>query len=285
MMNSRRSFLAVVGSAALGLALPSCRPTSASPPRRRLRRIGLQLYTLRSEMQRDLPGTLARVAEIGYQEVEFAGYFGRTPADIRALLEQNHLTAPSSHVGFPDLGDGWARTLDDAKAVGHTFVTVPWIAEEARRDADGYRRVADVFNRAARQARDKGLRFAYHNHDFEFRPTAGLVPFNILLEQTDPTLVDFEMDLYWVVKGGHDPVEYFDKYPRRFAMVHVKDATAAPERRMTDVGKGTIDFRRIFANDAEHGASIQHFFVEYDEPPDPMASVRVSHDYLAQLEY
>ena len=280
----RRSFLATLGTAALALTLPGCRVVNASSTRRKLRRIGLQLYTVRDEMKRDLPGTLARVAQVGYLEVEFAGYFGRTPDEIRAILQANHLTSPSSHVGYPDPAT-WPRLVDEAKAAGHTYVTCPWIPEESRRSADDYRRVAEGFNRAAQRAKEAGLRFAYHNHDFEFRPVDGAVPFDLLLSSTDRSLVEYEMDLYWVVKGGHDPVEYFEKYPGRFTMVHVKDATAAPERRMVDVGSGTIDFRRIFAYDADHGAHIGHYFVEHDEPANPIASIKASHDYLARLEY
>jgi sugar phosphate isomerase/epimerase len=188
-------------------------------------------------------------------------------------------------VAFPDVSGPWARTLADAKTAGHTYVTVPWIDEKIRNSADDYRRVADLFNRAAEKAKEAGLRFAYHNHDFEFRTVDGAVPFDILLERTQRGLVDFEMDLYWVVKGGQDPIAYFNKYPGRFAMVHVKDATAAPERTIADVGKGTIDFRQIFAHDAAHGAHIKHFFVEHDNPADPWASIKASHDYLAQLDY
>ena len=287
MTYDRRSFLATLGSTVIALSARSL-GACASPARgatRKIPRVGLQLYTVRGEMQRDLPGTLARVAQIGYREVEFAGYFGRSPSEIRALVEQNGLTAPSSHVGYPELGDAWTKILADAKAAGHTYVTVPWIPEQARGSADAYRRVADLFNRAAQQAKDAGLRFAYHNHDFEFVPAGGAIPYDLLVQHTDPALVDFEMDLYWTVKGGHDPISYFDRFPGRFTLVHVKDATAAPERKMTNVGGGSIDFRRIFSHDANHGSRIRHFFVEHDQPMDAMESVKQSYEYLAKLEY
>lgn len=294
----RRAFLATVGSAALAMAAGSsaaCTATAKDETAkekdqrsggRKIARVGLQLYTVRDAMQRDLPGTLARVAQIGYRDVEFAGYFGRTPAEIRALLEQNGLRAPSSHVGYPGTDAAWAKILDDAKAVGHEYVTCPWIPEEARGSADKYRRVADLFNRSAQKAKDAGLRFAYHNHDFEFKPLeGGALPFDILLQSTDKSLVDFEMDLYWTVKGGQDPIAYLDRFPGRFALVHIKDATAAPERTMTDVGSGTIDFRGIFAHDADRGAHIKYFFVEHDQPADAMASITSSYQHLAKLEY
>jgi sugar phosphate isomerase/epimerase len=286
----RRAFLVTFGSAAFALTtrgLGACAsPAGGTVGGRKIARVGLQLYTVRDDMQRDLPGTLARVAQIGYREVEFAGYFGRTPAEIRALLQQNGLTSPSSHIGYPDLAGGaWGRALSDAKAVGHEYVTVPWIPEEARRSADDYKRVAEHFNRAAQLAKDAGLRFAYHNHDFEFRTADGMMPYDLLLQGTDKSLVDFEMDLYWTVKGGQDPIAYFDRYPGRFTLVHVKDGGPAPERVMTEVGGGTIDFRRIFAHDADHGAHIRHYFVEHDQPKDPVASITKSYDYLSRLEY
>lgn len=290
----RRAFLATLGSAALTLAAGStaaCAATSKEEDDRqrdgrKIARVGLQLYTVRDAMQRDLPGTLARVAQIGYKDVEFAGYFGRTPSEIRALLEQNGLRAPSSHVGYPGDDAAWAKILADAKAVGHEYVTCPWIPDEVRGNTDAYRRVAEHFNKSAQKAKDAGLRFAYHNHDFEFKPLdGGVLPFDVLLQNTDKSLVDYEMDLYWTVKGGQDPIAYMDKYPGRFTLVHVKDATAAPDRTMVEVGSGAIDFRRIFAHDADHGAHIKYYFVEHDQPADPMASIAKSYDYLSKMEY
>ena len=290
----RRAFLATVGSAALAVAAGSTAACAASktkeedapPDGRKIARVGLQLYTVRDAMQRDLPGTLARVAQIGYKDVEFAGYFGRPPAEIKALLDQNGLRAPSSHIGYPPEGDAWTKMLADAKAVGHEYVTCPWIPDEARGNADAYKRVAEHFNTSAQRAKDAGLKFAYHNHDFEFKPLdGGVLPFDVLLQNTDKSLVDYELDLYWTVKGGQDPIAYMDKYPGRVRLVHVKDATAAPDRAMVDVGSGTIDFRGIFAHDADHGANITYYFVEHDQPADPIASITKSYDYLSKLEY
>ncbi|HEU4628927.1 MAG TPA: sugar phosphate isomerase/epimerase [Gemmatimonadaceae bacterium] len=279
---SRRSFVATVGAAALGaMALPRLAACGVSTERR-LSPIGIQLYTLRTAMERDLPGTLARVAEIGYDEVEFAGYFGRTPAQIRALLAQHGLASPSTHLAYEQLGPGWPKALADAMEIGHQWVTIPWTPEEVRRTADDWKRVAERYTEAGRAAKAAGLRFAYHNHDYELTPMGGQVPLDILLTNTDPALVDFEMDLYWMVKGGADPLDYFARFPHRFPLVHVKDATAAPERRMVDVGAGTIDFRRIAR--AREQAGIQHWIVEHDNPTDAFASARASYGYLAALE-
>jgi sugar phosphate isomerase/epimerase len=283
-MQTRRNFLATLGAASLGIA---CSSTGAASeiltPRRKLERVGLQLYSVRDLMKADLPGTIARVAAIGYKEVEFAGYFGRTPAQIRDLLRQNRLTSPSSHLSFDSLTSGWQKQLDDAKAAGHEWVTIAYIAEEKRRTLDDWKRIADLFNRSAAQAKSADLHFAYHNHDFEIRPIDGTRPLDLLLSSTDPKLVDFEMDLYWVVFGGGNPIDFFNQYPKRFKMVHVKDSAGPPDNKMVDVGQGKIDFRSIFAQSEKAG--IEHYFVEHDQPADPIATITNSYNYLHNLTY
>src|SRR5512134_1750638 len=264
----RREMLRWSAGAALTAALPFPRCASG----RTLERIGLQLYTVRAEMARDVEGTLARVAEIGYREVEFAGYFDRAPAAVRAALANAGLDAPASHVPYETLADGWQEVLTNAAAIGHSDVLVAWIPREARPDLDGWKRVAELFNRAGERARAAGLRFGYHNHDYEFAPVEGQVPYDVLLAATDPALVTFEMDLYWTVKGGRDPLAYFASYPGRFRFVHVKDSGGPPDHRMVDLGRGTIDFAAIFARSARAG--IRHYFVEHDEPRDPFAFCR-----------
>lgn len=280
-MLDRRSFLGSVG-AALALA---ARPGAASRllGGRKLRRIGLQLYTVRDAMQHDVAGTLARVARIGYREVEFAGYFDKTPAQIRALLAQNGLAAPSTHIPYDKVASDWRRSLDDAKTIGHEWVTIPWIDEGQRKTLDDWKRIAASFNRAATEAHAAGLRFAYHNHWFEFDPIDGKRPYDVLLAETDPKLVDLEMDLYWITKAGGDPLAYFAQHPGRFKLVHVKDSKGPPKHDMAPVGSGTIDFRKIFQHSEQAG--IRHYFVEHDNPTDPFASITTSERYLAQLQF
>ncbi|MEO7456706.1 MAG: sugar phosphate isomerase/epimerase, partial [Gemmatimonadaceae bacterium] len=148
---------------------------------------------------------------------------------------------------------------------------------------DDWKRVADRYNRLGMLARTAGLRFAYHNHAFELaRFPDGSTGLDTLLSRTNRELVDFEMDIYWVVKGEADPMDFITRYPGRFSLMHVKDATAAPERKMTDVGSGTIDFPAIFARASTSG--MRHAFVEHDEPVDPIASATSSYRYLASLE-
>jgi len=283
-MPTRRNFLATLGVAALGIASRDALADGVLlAPKRKLKKVGLQLYTVRDLMKADLPGTLRKVARIGYKEVEFAGYFGRSPAQIRALLKQNGLTSPSSHIGLDILEKDPVKAFADAKAIGHQWATVPWLPEERRKTVDDWNRIIDLLNRLGPQAKAAGLRLAYHNHDFEIRPVNGVRPLDMMLDKTDPSLVDFEMDLYWVVFGGGDPIDFFNRHPKRFAMVHVKDSAGPPDNKMVDVGKGTIDFPRIFAQSDKAG--IKHYFVEHDQPADPIATIRNSYQYLHALRY
>ena len=286
----RRTFLATLGAAAVTLAARPDRGLSLQLGGRKLKHVGLQLYTVRTAMEKDVPGTIARVAQIGYTEVEFAGYFKLTPNEIRELLAKNKLTSPSSHVPYPTDAEAWKKTVADAKTAGHQYVTVAWTPEEKRQGPDAYKHVADDFNKAGAEAKKAGLQFAYHNHDYELAAPSpsggeGTLPLDVLFEHTDPALVAFEMDLYWMVHGGADPLAYMKKYPGRVSMVHVKDAKADPEHTMTAVGQGSIDFPKIFAYDAAHGSHIKHAFVEHDQPADPFASIKTSYEYLAKLNY
>lgn len=276
----RREFLA-------GLGLAPWIPGSLAPRLRspaRLDRIGIQLYTLRRDFQRDVEGTLATVAEIGFREVEFAGYPQGTGASLAAVLRRHGLTAPSSHVRYQSIRAEWARVLDEAEAVGQRYVVVPSIPGEERRTVDDWKRVAALFNRAGEEARARKLQFGYHNHDFEFAPLEGTTGYDVLLAESDARLVQMELDLYWVIRGGRDPLEFFAKYPGRFPLLHVKDMDATPQKGFADVGKGTIDFRRIFARAKEAG--VKHYFYEQDVTPGaPLDSARASYDYLKALRY
>ncbi len=283
-LHTRRTFLATLGVAALGIASRDALADGILlAPKRKLKKVGLQLYTVRDLMKADLPGTLRKVAQIGYKEVEFAGYYGRTPAQIRALLKQNGLTSPSSHIGLDILEKDSVRAFADAKAIGHQWVTMPYIPEERRKTVDDWNKIIDLLNQLGPQAKAAGLRLAYHNHDFEIRPVNGVRPLDMMLDKTDPSLVDFEMDLYWVVFGGGDPLDFFNRHPKRFAMVHVKDSAGPPDNKMVDVGKGTIDFPKIFAQSDKAG--IKHYFVEHDQPADPIATIRNSYNYLHGVRF
>src|SRR3990172_2530131 len=216
----RRSAVTARGAGVWGLAreldaaFPIRRPLVPSP----LSPLGVQLYTVRREAERDLDGTLARLARIGYREVEFWNYYGRTPAQVAHLLTRHGLTSPSVHVGLESLeGDAAAATLDAAREIGHRYLVVAWTPTQWRRTLDDWRRLAERFNRAGERCRASGLEFGYHNHDFEFTPLEGAVPFDLLCEATDPALVRLQVDLYWMLAGGGGPVPVLRRRARRGA--------------------------------------------------------------------
>jgi sugar phosphate isomerase/epimerase len=280
MTMDRRTFIDTTSRAAVGalvVGMPHIRRGTA-----KLDRIGLQLYTVRQEMEHDVEATLAQVATAGYSDVEFAGYFKKSPQEIRAMLDRHGLASPSAHNPLGP-ADQWRATVDAAHVIGHHYLVVPWIPAEQRHTLDDYKRIAHSFNEAGARARDAGIQLAYHNHDFEFTPIEGKLPYDVLLAETDPKLVQLEIDLYWMTKGGQDPLAYFARWPGRVPMVHVKDSAGPPEHRMMDVGAGTIDWKRILAKREQAG--IRHCFVEHDQPADAFASIRASCAYLKQLEF
>jgi sugar phosphate isomerase/epimerase len=238
---TRREFLAALVALASSWA---GRPAAVAS---RLTPIGVQLYTVRTLLEGDFEGTLAGLAAIGFREVEFAGYHGRTPQAVRAALGRAGLVAPSAHVSIEAVRDDLPRVLEGALVMGHRHVVVAWLPEQ-QRTRDGYRAAADLFNRVGEQAVAAGIRFAYHNHAYEFARLDGRMPYDVLLERCDPRYVAFEMDLYWITKGGQDPVAYFARWPGRFPMVHVKDSTGPPDHRMVDVGAGKIPWKGVFAH-------------------------------------
>lgn len=283
-MADRRNFLRALGAAALGSAIPggvhaagrsrdAGKPAALSP-------VGIQLYTLRGEMARDFDGTLERVAEIGYREVEFAGYFERSPDEVRTVLDRFGLTSPATHLGLEQVRDDLDATIESARTIGHQFLVVPSLPGNMRSVA-GYTEVAGILNRAGERAKRAGLAVGFHNHDAEFATVDGQVPFDILLARTDPALVAFEMDLYWISRAGRHPLEYLNAHPGRFPLVHVKDMDGTDQRGMVDPGTGTIDFPAIYAV-REH-AGIRHWFVEHDRPADAWATARAGFAYLSGL--
>jgi sugar phosphate isomerase/epimerase len=262
----------------------------------KIEKIGLQLYTVRDLMKQDFDGTLSKVAAVGYKEVEFAGYFDHSPKDVRAAVDRHGLTAPSAHIDYKNLGDKFPEVIEAAKVVGHEYLVNPWIDEEIRKQPDGWKQAAETFNRAGDACKKAGIQFAYHNHWFEFLPVNGKLPYDILLTECDPNLVKMELDLCWITVGGQDPLRYFDRYPGRFPLVHVKDVKRVPPvtaggaqdfgssmKDMTEVGSGIIDWKKIFAQSDKAG--IKHYFVEHDNPKKPLESIKKSYDYLARLRF
>jgi hydroxypyruvate isomerase len=281
MNGGRREFLTLSGLALGSLALPRGAGASMSAGQN-IGPIGVQLYSVRQALQSDFERTLARVAAIGYKEVEFAGLMQHQAADVRRILDHLGLVAPSMHVPFESINDGWGAVIDDARALGCRYVVIPSIPEALRTSLESYRRVAGEFNRAAAVAAQSGVRFAYHNHAVDFAPLERRVPYDILLEATDPSLVDIELDLYWIVRSGQDPRRYFNRWPGRCKLIHAKDSSAGPDYKMADVGGGIIDWPNTLA--AARAAGAEHCFVERDDSPDPMASITASFRYLRGIK-
>ena len=282
---NRRLFLNHVLTGALGsLCLSKSILMAAGTKMRKLSTIGLQLYTVRRELEKDFEGSLAKVAALGFGEVEFAGYFNRTPQQVKAVLAKNSLAAPSVHVLAAGLRNNLQQTIDAAKTIGHQYVVCAYLLPDERKSLDDYKRLIELFNDAGGQLKKAGLQFCYHNHDFEFAPIDGKVPYDLILSGTDPKTVKMELDLYWIAKAGQSPLKYFSAHPGRFPLVHVKDMDATPKGFFTEVGRGTINFREIFADSTKAG--IKHYFVEQDETPgSPFESIKMSIDYLKQLEF
>ena len=281
---SRRKVLQLLAAGVAGsaiLPLLARAESSGFAERRRIGRIGLQLYTVRSALAKDIEGTIAAVAAAGITELEFAGYYNKSPAWWRELLKQHGLTAPSTHEALPATDSGWPAILDRANSMGHDIVIVPFVGNSYRGSRDNWLKLSERLDIGALKAKAAGLQFAYHNHDFEFAPVDGTTGYEILTSQTDKALVKLELDMYWAVKAGHDPLAIMTQHSGRVICCHVKDASAAPERTMLDVGAGTIDFKTLLAKGRTLG--LQHWFIEHDQPTNPLASVKAS--AAAMLRY
>ncbi|UKT62565.1 sugar phosphate isomerase/epimerase family protein [Pedobacter mucosus] len=285
-MLTRRNFI-LSGSvaAAAALLIPSFACTAAEKV------VGLQLYSLRDDLPKDVKGTIEKVANAGFKEVETYGFsikdqfWGLTPTQFKKLLDANGLKAVSGHYSLGSyLTDGNTAELkaaiDAAKVLGSEYVTIPWLDESIRKNADDYKKIALKMNEAGRMCTDSGLRLAYHNHNFEFEKQGDTTGYEILLKETDKKLVDFELDLYWVVRSGNDPSKLFKENPGRFTMWHVKDMDKTDPALNAEVGTGSINFKAIFAEAKLSG--MKHFFVEHETnyKPNPIESVTASCAYI-----
>lgn len=286
-MNSRRNFIKQAGLAAAGaLVLPSFACSALAPTKK----VGLQLYSLREQLPKDVRGTIAKVAQAGYTEVETFGYslkdkfWGLDPKSFKSLLTEHGLTSPSGHYGMDKfMTDGNPEDLksyiEAANIVGGEFITVPYLSDSVRKTEDDWKKVADKLNQASALCKASGLKLAYHNHNFEFVKYGEVTGYDIMLKGTDPKAVQFELDLYWVVRSGNDPVKLFTDHPGRFPMWHVKDMDKANNNINTEVGSGTIDFKKIYQN--AKLAGLKHLIVEQENfSLDPYVSIKQSADYV-----
>jgi sugar phosphate isomerase/epimerase len=288
-MISRRTFIRQAGafaSAALVLRAPQTRY-----------KLGLQLFTIRAAMARDLEGSLKRIAGLGYEEVETygfdpqgIGYYGLSAKVFAQRLRDNNLTTPSGHYdlnrfmssGIDDLKRYVDRCIEGAHALGQAYITWP-LLDEGFRTIEKFKVAAEQLNVAGAQIKKAGLQLAYHNHDFEFVEQNGQIGYDVILKETDPALVKLQMDLYWIARGSKLTAnEWFKREPGRFVMWHVKDMHRT-SRDYTEVGNGTIDFTRIWPDASLAG--LKHFFVEQggNFTHDPFRSIADSAEYVKRV--
>lgn len=228
--------------------------------------IGIQLYTLKDVIQQDPKGVMTKLAEFGYKEIETYGHkegkiFGMPFTDFTKLCGDLDLNIVSGHYGMDIVRNDWERSVAEAKAAGQKYMVVPWLGETDR-SLEAIKGVCQEMNKAGEVCNKYGIRMGYHNHDFEFKETDGKILYDVMLAELDPKLVGQEMDLYWVIYAGYDPIKYFEKYPGRFEQWHVKDMDKEDRKHNTDVGTGSIDFKAIFAKAKLSG--MKHFYLEQE---------------------
>ncbi|MCR8559958.1 sugar phosphate isomerase/epimerase [Mucilaginibacter sp. BJC16-A38] len=288
-MSTRREFLTQAGMVTAGLMiaphLVSAKPKSV---------VGLQLYSLRDQLPKDVKGVIAKVAAAGYKEVEPFGYskqngfWGLNAKDFSSLLKDNGLTTPSAHFDMNGyLVDGKTEAFDSyieaANITGMTYVIIPSINGEVLKSADQFKMVAEKMNKAAEICKKAGLQLGYHNHNFEWKPIDGTTFYDTILKETDAKLVHMEMDIFWVVRAGQNPVKLFEQHPGRFALCHIKDRDKTQTDLNTEIGKGSIDFKSILSH--AKLAGLKHFIVEQENyiNIDPYVSIAESAAYCKNV--
>lgn len=292
-MISRKNFIkqASLLSTVL-LVSPSCMTKPSSSP---ASKIGLQLYSLREQIVNDVEGVIKKVAEAGYQEVETYGYsvashfWGIKPVELNTILKANNLVSPSGHYDFGLIlskdtsADELKRMLDEyiaaALAIGQEYIIVPWLAPEMVSSLDNYKYISEKMNQIGEELIKSKLQLGYHNHDFEFHDHNGQTGYDILLAETDKDKVKMELDLYWVVRSGKDPIKLFNDHPGRFSLWHVKDMDKLNPALNTEIGNGSIDFKTIFQK--AKLAGLKYMYVEQENfAIDPYVSIATSAEYI-----
>lgn len=282
-MMNRRDFVKTVSVAATAALIM---PQSAFAMGKN-KKIGIQLYSLRDQIGQDFLGTLAKISEAGYKLVEAAGYnerkfYGYSPAEYRKIVMDLGMLPMSTHNGI-NLENA-DTVIEDCKKAGMEYLVLPSIPAEKRKTIDDYKAIADDFNKIGKKCKAAGLKFGYHNHAFEFEQMDGQTPYDVLLANTDPKLVFFQIDFYWVAYGGRDAMEYFKKYPGRFALWHMKDMLDISSKKNVEIGSGFINFKDAF--EISKKAGMEYVFVEQEEyDMDPFVSIKKSFDYLNSLKF
>lgn len=267
----RRSFIQQTTLAtAAGLVLPSLMSCATAKERA----IGIQLYTLKDIILKDVKGTLQQVANIGYKELELYGYgdgkvFNMPYADFHKMVSDMGLSVVSGHYltgqAFPmmkgSLVNEWERAVEDAQKIGQKYMVIAWLHPDERKTLDDYKKVVELLNKANETCKQAGITLGYHNHEFEFVELEGQVPYYLMAQEMDSSIA-LELDIYWSTFAEVDAVELFDKYSGRIHLWHVKDMDKAQRNLQTDVGSGAIDYKRVF--EAAEKSGLKHFFLEQE---------------------
>jgi sugar phosphate isomerase/epimerase len=250
--------------------------------------IGLQLYTLRNTIKTDARNHLEKIAAMGYKNLETFDYkdgniFGMTYLEFGNLAKSLGMQVTSGHYGLDIVSSpSWEKTVADAKAIGQSYMVLPWLKEELRTSIDSYKHIAGICNMAGQVANKYGIRMQYHNHDFEFNTVEDQIPYDVLLKELDPKYVGMELDIFWVYNAGKDPLQYFKKYPKRFEQWHVKDMSKTDKSKNANIGTGTIDWKKVFSSAKESG--MKKFYVEQETyPGEPIDSVAEGIKYLKTI--
>lgn len=253
----------------------------------KLNEFGIQLYTLRTDMPKDAAGILKQLAAFGYKEIEsYEGpqgmFWGMGHTGFKKHMDELGMRLIASHC---DMNKNFEKKVEEAAAIGMKYLICPWLG--AQKSLDDYKRHAETFNNKGELCKKNGLRFAYHNHDYTFKLQEGKLPQDVLMKETDPSLVDFELDIYWLVTAGEDPEVWFKKYSNRFRLCHVKDRSKNPVtdngKNSVDLGTGSIDWKKVLKTAKENG--MQHFIVEQEAYPNgtPLEAAKVNAEYMKKL--
>lgn len=322
-MFNRRNFIKTSTAAAAGTLFTSSSLMTLKSNYSNINNIGLQLWSIAKNIEQDFAGSMEMISSIGYKELELfgpypfssekdkaawnsitkmvgfsqSGYFNHTAKQFKEILDRHGLSTPAMHVGLDTLRNKLSETAEAAHVLGQQYAGIAAIPEDERKTMDDYKRMADEFNVIGEKAKKLGIRFYYHNHGYGLKEMEGRVPFDIILERTDPTLVFFEMDIFWTTAGSADPLKYIDGHPGRYKLVHVKDMKQLVRFKgdggnpqqwielfpyITDAGSGVLDLKKILAHAKKSG--VEHFILENDVITDPKDSLEKGYKYVSSLD-
>lgn len=297
-MQTRRDFIKQAGVLMVAGAFLTPKFSQAA----KLNKFGIQLYTLRDVIEKDTKNVLTHLSKDGYKELEAYGvdtgkFFGHAAKEFKKMVDDLGMKTVSTHAsmgrpigktakdGLDVCAPKWKKAVEAANEAGLKYINIPYLEDHFRKTEDDVKQTAEIFNKLAEYAKAHGLDFAYHNHDFEFQKVGDKEIYDILLAETDAKLVKFEMDLFWVIYAEKDPIAYFDKHPGRFPMWHIKDMNKTNRKENIDVGKGSIDFIKLWKHSEKAG--LKHSFVEQENGynPDSITSAKNCADYLKTVNY